>query len=365
MATAKLVQRCAMAIRKRKGRKDAFQVYWRNPFTQKLQSKTVGSKEEAEKLNDFIHYQLKHERDQFRPQELRAEEPEVQTLGSIFYLYLKDRNFTKDNLERCLASAKGFIADYGATEIEKVDKQMLIEMQKSCIKAGNKGSTIQRKMGIIKAVLHWAYRNSFIENMPLFPLAPKSVPARNIPPSQEEIARIYKVAPPHLKRIIILGFMFGLRVGPCEMMKLKWSDIDLSAKVMRVPNAHKGIGDPWREIPVMQELIPLFSEWQEEDRNNGMEYLIHYKGKPVKKIKHCWSSTLAKAGIARYFRPYNLRHGFATEAIASGADYGTVAALMGHKSPVMVLRHYQHVNNQQKVRVMEKLVQPTMVNGLV
>ncbi len=27
---------------------------------------------------------------------------------------------------------------------------------------------------------------------------------------------------------------------------------------------------------------------------------------------------------------------------------GTVAALMGHTSPVMVLKHYQHVLNEQK-----------------
>lgn len=52
-----------------------------------------------------------------------------------------------------------------------------------------------------------------------------------------------------------------------------------------------------------------------------------------------------------------LRHGFATEAIAAGADYGTVAALMGHKSPMMVLKHYQHVKNAQKVAVMEQMPQ--------
>ncbi len=34
--------------------------------------------------------------------------------------------------------------------------------------------------------------------------------------------------------------------------------------------------------------------------------------------------------------------------IAGGADVGTVAALMGHTSLVMVLKHYQHVLNEQK-----------------
>jgi hypothetical protein len=34
--------------------------------------------------------------------------------------------------------------------------------------------------------------------------------------------------------------------------------------------------------------------------------------------------------------------------IASGTDVGTVAALMGHTTPTMVLTHYQHVLTKQK-----------------
>nr|WP_242621228.1 tyrosine-type recombinase/integrase [Desulfovibrio legallii] len=37
-----------------------------------------------------------------------------------------------------------------------------------------------------------------------------------------------------------------------------------------------------------------------------------------------------------WHRPYDLRHGFATEAIAADVDVGTVATLMGHSSPSMV-----------------------------
>ena len=65
--------------------------------------------------------------------------------------------------------------------------------------------------------------------------------------------------------------------------------------------------------------------------------------------------------MTRHIRPYDLRHGFvATEAIAAGVDYGTVAELMGHKSPVMVMQHYQHVKNAQKKTAVAALPEPPM-----
>ncbi len=52
---------------------------------------------------------------------------------------------------------------------------------------------------------------------------------------------------------------------------------------------------------------------------------------------------LRRAGVTRRIRPYDLHHALATEAIAADVDIGTVARLMGHSSPSMILMHYQHV----------------------
>jgi integrase len=75
----------------------------------------------------------------------------------------------------------------------------------------------------------------------------------------------------------------------------------------------------------------------------------------VQSIKTSWNKTLKRAGITRRIRPYDLRHAFATEAIAAGVDVGTVSKLMGHTTPTMVLKHYQHVLDQQKRAAVETL----------
>ena len=97
------------------------------------------------------------------------------------------------------------------------------------------------------------------------------------------------------------------------------------------------------------------------DRAQGAEYVIHFMGKPIKSIQRGWKAALRRAGIARNIRPYDLRHAFATEAIAAGADIGTVAKLMGHTSLTMILKHYQHVLNSQKVATMEAIPEPKYV----
>lgn len=350
-----------MAIRERKGRKALFMVYWRNPFTGALESKSVETRAEAEKLDAFVKYQLKYERESFRREEATTEKPkpQVQTLETVFYLYLRDRNFGVDSLGKTLSGMKTILAQFGDTEIHRVDKPLLADMLKTLTSTGLKGTTVQRRMGIVKAVLHWALENSYIDTLPLFPAMPKAECAKYVPPSAEEVQAIYEAAPPHLQRVIILGFMFGMRVGPCELLRLRWEDVDLQKGIIRVPNAKKGNTDPWREVPIRQSLLSCIQQWKSEDADKiPTDYVVTYNGKPVQHIRRAWHRALKKAGIQRHIRPYDLRHGFATEAIAAGADYGTVAALMGHRNPMMVLKHYQHVKSKQKQSVMESIPQP-------
>jgi integrase len=79
--------------------------------------------------------------------------------------------------------------------------------------------------------------------------------------------------------------------------------------------------------------------------------MINYNGQHIKSIKTAWRKSLKRAGITRRIRPYDLRHAFATEALAAGADIRTIAELTGHADVAMVLRHYQHVLDRQKQAV--------------
>lgn len=47
--------------------------------------------------------------------------------------------------------------------------------------------------------------------------------------------------------------------------------------------------------------------------------------------------------------------------VAAGVDVGTVAKLMGHSSPIMLLNHYQYVMDQQKRAAVQAIPDVTHV----
>ncbi len=113
-----------------------------------------------------------------------------------------------------------------------------------------------------------------------------------------------------------------------------------------------------RAVPIQKELVSLMRQWFTEDKARGIEYVISYRGHPIQSIKTAWKATLRRAGITGYFRPYDLRHAFATNLIVAGWDYGTVADLMGN-SVQIVAKHYQYVSTPQKRRAVSALPLPS------
>lgn len=348
-----------MAIRQRNKSNDGWQVYWNNPFTGKRENRLFPSKGEAEAFDSLTRHQLKYERHVFAPKEPKPVKKEkaaaVPTLQECYFLYLKEKQFSKKGLTwqmDCMRTPLNTLGNKPITSITRahIEKLMACMLQKNV-----KPITVRARLSVLRTVLRWCAAKNFLERMLDFPRLPPAYYEKFIPPTPEELERIIAVASPHVVRAIVLGAQLGVRVGESELAKLTWDDVDLERAVVRVHGAKKNMQCPWREVPIRKTLIEYFSAWKNEDASLGMKHLIHYNGKPVGTVKKAWRATLIRAGITRRIRPYDLRHAFATELIASGADVGTVAKLMGHSNPIMLLNHYQHVLDRQKKDAVENL----------
>lgn len=345
-----------MAIRFLKGKKSPYQVYWNNPFTGRRESACYSTEAEAKKNDALTRYQLKFERERFRPTEEDPSPRQQQhTLESAYYLYLKDRGFSIESLRRSTESMKQVLEIMGATPLECIDAALLSALKTQMLETGIKGTSYRRRMASLKAVLRWSEGAGLLPHVPRFPPMPRADYERHVPPTAEEICALLAAAPPHIQRVIILGTQLGMRVGPSEMFKLAWSDVDLSSRVVRVPAAKKNLNEPWRDVPIRESLMPVFSGWRKEDKKIGADVVVHYEGRRITNIKTAWSATLRRANITRKIWPYDLRHAFATEALAADVDAGTVAKIMGHTSTAMIFAHYQHVADAQKRRAVERL----------
>ena len=342
-----------MAIRKRIGRKKPYEVYWNNPFTLKRETVYVETEEEARKQDALKKYQLKYERDRFRPEQ---EEPSQihHTLESAYYLYLKEKRFSKKSLAWQLDAMKTPLNILGNKPLGEITTHDLQQVKQVLGVDSVQPVTVRNRLSVLRTVLRWCHKNDLISEMPRFPELPPAVYKHIVPPTQEELALLWAVAPDHIRRVIVLGSMFGLRVGQSEMFKLRWTDVDFQQRLIRVQAAKKNIHEPWREVPIRDTVQPLLMAWYKDDAQSAAQYVVNYQGKQVKSIKTAWGSALKQAGL-RNFTPYSLRHAFATNLLAAGVDPGTVAKLMGHASTDMIFAHYQHVISEQKRRAVEVL----------
>ena len=341
-----------MAIRYLKNLK-TYQVYWNNPITGKRESKTYKTKKQAEKENSLILYRLKYEQESFNKES--KNEKQNLTLREVWLQYLDDKQFDHVNKTSCLCHMEHCLKLLGCKAITEITVDDLNTVRDTFSKCKEiKQATVHKRLVLLRALIYYAVNKGLREPIK-FPKIPSANYQKFIPPNKNEIGRMYKVAPEHIKRVLVLGAYFGARVGRCELLQLTWDDVDEIRKVLRIHGSKKNSHSPWREVPIREDILPLFEQWKEKDKADNTRYLISYKGKPVKTIKRAWKKTLEKAGITRRIRPYDLRHAFGTELIAGGADIGTVASLMGHSSPEMLLHHYQYVLDKQKLSAVSLL----------
>lgn len=360
-----------MAIRERQGRARPFEVYWKNPFSGRIQSRSFETRQEAEKEDSLVKHRLRFERESFR-QGINEQEQNQVSLESVYISYLREKQFPDVSMAKQISSMKPILALIGQYDIARIDSQDIRELYSKLKTPACKQATISYRMKKLMTLLRWAKKAGFIETVPDFPEMPKTRYERFVPPTSREIQAMLLDAPEHLQRVIILGSQCGVRVGPCEMFQLTWDDVDRQNWILRVHGSRKNLDAPWREVPIRESLQRLFFYWHKADMAIGMRWLVHFRGKPVRQIAAAWKDMLQKAYITRRIRPYDLRHAFATEMIASGVDIGTVAKLMGHNGPAMLLKHYQYVMDKQKRQAVEglpdiagmaKLVWPNMRLG--
>ena len=224
--------------------------------------------------------------------------------------------------------------------LEDVGAFLTLQQQRGVSK-----STACRRMGIVRAAYHWAARWGLLPTNPLAGLQLASpAPQTPDPPTAREARMLYATAAPHVQRVIALGMATGARIGPSELFRLRWTDIDTRGAVLRMPNAAKGARAEAREVPLRQDVLRLLRRWEAEDAALGCPWVIHYRGRPVRSISRAWRNTLRRAGIERRIRPYDLRHAFASRALDHDADLKCVAEVMGHSDEKMIVRFYRHTS---------------------
>lgn len=276
------------------------------------------------------------------------------TVASLLRLYF-DANYTNNNtITQNGYHAEPFVQAFGNRHARCIDREdienfILAQKIRGCTQI-----TINRRIAIFRTALAWAVKTGILETNPLQTLTLQRSKTKEItPPTVNELKKILNVATNQVARTIILGINTGARIGPSELFRLEWDDVDLANKIIRMPCAEKNKKLKTRIIPINKTLHKYLVDWKKEDEDiMHCPYVVHFKGKKIRSIHKAWTTTLKNAGITRTIRPYDLRHAYATLSIANGADIKTVAEIMGHTDSTMILKVYQHVLFEQKEKAM-------------
>ena len=140
---------------------------------------------------------------------------------------------------------------------------------------------------------------------------------------------------PYVIAAIRLLALTGARLN--EILSLEWSWVDFNARCLRLPDSKTGAKTIYLNPPALQVLADL-------PRMDGNPFVIcgERKGAHLVNLQKPWTAIRSAAGLADV-RIHDLRHSFASIAVASGMSLPLIGALLGHSQPSTTAR-YAHLS---------------------
>jgi integrase/recombinase XerC len=293
-------------------------------------------------LRRLIHRYLEHlqgER-QLSPQTLRAYEHDLVT----FHEFL----------------ARDFLGkEPDAIRPQEVDALAVRSFLAALTRQGLGKRSQGRALSAVRSLFRYACREGILEANPAqavkTPKAPKTLPRHLRPGEVESLIEAPEGDGPLVRRdraILELLYAAGLRVS--ELVGLDWTDVDLSARVVRV----MGKGSKERMVPFGKPAAEALRGWLEvwegvrDPAKDGEPVFLNHQGgrltdRSVRRVIDKWVET---AAVARGVHPHTLRHTFATHLLENGADLRAIQELLGHSS-LSTTQRYTHLEVERLLSV--------------
>jgi integrase len=212
------------------------------------------------------------------------------------------------------------------------------------------GATVNRALTTLKLFYHYAERCGFAVSNPTKGIAflPESSGRMRVLSFDEEIKYLAKASQP-LKDISQIILDTGLR--PEEAFRIQVENIDFAGGTIFNPFGKTKAAR--RKVAMTAEVHALLKKRAAEAEGSYV-FPSSDRDKPIASVRKAHDAAVKRAGIVEHFHLYDLRHTFATRAVAAGADLPTLASILGHTKIQMTMR-YVHPAEEQKRMVTAKL----------
>lgn len=217
----------------------------------------------------------------------------------------------------------------------------------------------------VKAAFNIAVSLGLIQTNPFKNTKPFKVPSRDpvyIP--KAEFARLLlAINDMQFRSLVLFAVLTGLRRG--ELISLRWSDIDLENRLIRIRNKEDFTvkAQRPRTIPINRDLFRLI----EALKRRADHVFVDRKGMPLKGgyVTKKFKQYVRRCGLSDQFHWHHLRSTFASYLVQSSTPLAEVQRLLGHSS-VVTTQIYAAVNDENLRQAAERIqVEDLMPKGLL
>lgn len=247
-----------------------------------------------------------------------------------------------------------FMVEQG-TDSEHVALEQLQQLLAQLNDTGIASTSQRRMIAGWRMFFHMLVVEDAIKDSPAdlldLPLRPKHLPDVL---TDEDITKIQQTfdlsLPDQYRNNVIVEVLYGCGLRVSELVNLKLSNIYEKEQCLRVI----GKGDKERWVPINPSALKLMSDYIHLVRSHiapqpGEEkyVFLNRRGHHLTRqmVFIFLQRAVEAAGIGKKVSPHSLRHSFATELVAGGADLRAVQEMLGHAS-IATTEIYTHISRE-------------------
>jgi integrase len=133
--------------------------------------------------------------------------------------------------------------------------------------------------------------------------------------------------PDHLKTLLVVGYHCGNRLG--ELRKLRWPQVDLEAREIRIEKA-QAKGKKPRTLPIYGDMVEWL-RWPAKQSVEGCDLVFHWNGKPLGSHLKGWERACTAVGLdGLHF--HDLRRSAVRNMERAGIPRHVAMQISGHRT---------------------------------
>ncbi|GAB4154253.1 MAG: site-specific integrase [Planctomycetaceae bacterium] len=248
----------------------------------------------------------------------------------------------------------------GGFQLRKLEPNHIDSLFQQLTDAGVSLKRQRKVYAVLRRALNLALKRGLVPRNVCLAVEMPKVELREMQPlTQEQAIRFLQAArQDRLEAYYVLALMLGMRQG--ELIGLEWSDLDVSSGtlfVRRTLNESNGqfvAGPPktkrgTRRIPLPRKVLTALEDHRERMQAEGHREIERVfcdsKGGPLRRqnVQRRSFKPLLKRAKCPAIRFHDLRHTYATLALANNVPLRVVADTLGHSRTSVTMDVYAHV----------------------